>query len=216
MLDVQITKAFEGFTLDVAFSTHAPVTALLGPSGSGKTQTLRAIAGALLPDSGRIVLDGGTLYDSRKGIHLTPQERRVGYVPQHYGLFPHLDVAANVGFGLPDRRSASAREQVGDLLGMMGLVGLETRRPAELSGGQQQRVALARALILEPRLLLLDEPFAALDRTIRAPLRAELRRLQDQLGFRALLVTHDEEDLELATEVIPYENGRVVARGDLA
>jgi molybdate transport system ATP-binding protein len=211
MLDVQILKVYPGFVLDVAFTSAAPVTALLGPSGSGKTQTLRAIAGAVTPDSGRIQLDDYLLYHRGLDVDLSPQDRRVGYVPQHYGLFPHLNVAANVAFGLRERGSRAVGRRVSELLTTMGLGGLETRRPDELSGGQQQRVALARALILEPSLLLLDEPFAALDRAVRAPLREELRRLQEQLGFHVLLVTHDEEDLELAGQVIPFANGRVSA-----
>jgi molybdate transport system ATP-binding protein len=181
----------------------------MGPSGSGKSQTVRAIAGAMQPDWGRIVLDDVVLFDSAKGVDLQPQRRRVGYVPQSYGLFPHLDVFSNVAFGLADRRSAGARTRVRDLIDLVGLAGLERRRPHELSGGQQQRVALARALILEPHILLLDEPFAALDTPVRRALRDELRKIRAELGFQALLVTHDPDDLTLADEYLTYENGRV-------
>jgi molybdate transport system ATP-binding protein len=209
VLEVQIAKQYPGFTLDVAFATDAPITALMGPSGSGKSQTLRAVAGAMRPDRGRIVLEGQVLFDREQRIDLPPQHRHVGYVPQHYALFPHLDVAGNVGFGLRDGRSARARERIAELLELLDLAGLEHRKPRELSGGQQQRVAVARALILEPRILLLDEPFAALDTTIRKSLREELRSLQHQLGFRALLVTHDPDDLVLADQCFSYESGRV-------
>jgi molybdate transport system ATP-binding protein len=212
MLEVQIVKRFPGFTLDVAFATSAPTAALWGPSGSGKTLTLRAVGGGLRPDAGRIALDGTVLFDSQLGIDLPPQARHVGYVPQHYGLFPHLDVRGNVGFGLSDRRSVTARQRITKLLSIMELSGFEGSKPRELSGGQQQRVALARALILSPRILLLDEPFAALDTAIRSSLREQLLQVQRELGFRALLVTHDPDDLDLASETFTYHAGSVVER----
>lgn len=211
MLEVEIAKRLNGFTLDVSFRADAPIAALIGPSGSGKSLTIRAVAGALRPDTGRIALDGEALFDSARRIDLPPQRRRVGYVPQHYGLFPHLDVVSNVAFGVADAGTMEARRKVGELIEVTELAGLEGRRPRELSGGQQQRVALARALAVEPRILLLDEPFAALDATIRGALREDLRRLQLTLGFRALLVTHDPDDLVLVTQCFTYDNGRVVA-----
>ena len=211
MLEVRVSKRFAGFALDAAFTAHAPITALLGPSGSGKTLTLRAIAGALRPDAGLIALDGEPLFDADRGIDLPPQARRVGYVPQQYALFPHLDVGANVGFGLRHRGSPESRRRIAELLDLVGLPGLERRRPRELSGGQQQRVALARALILSPRILLLDEPFASLDAPIRAEVRTGLLELQRRLGFRVLLVSHDPEDAEtLAGQTITFAAGRVV------
>ena len=210
MLDVVVIKRFPGFTLDVAFSSDAPVTALLGPSGSGKSMTLRAVAGAIRPDDGRIAVDGETLFDAARGVDLEPQARHIGYVPQQYALFPHLDVVGNVGFGLPDRRGPDARRRIAELLELVGLADLERRRPHQLSGGQQQRVALARALIVRPRILLLDEPFAALDATLREPLRARLLELQQTLGFSALLVTHDPADAALAGRQFLFEQGRVV------
>jgi|SRR5215210_2713322 len=210
MLDVRVAKRFAGFTLDVAFSSDAALTALLGPSGSGKSMTLRAVAGAIRPDDGRIVVDGEVLFDAARGIDRDPQARRVGYVPQQYALFPHLDIVGNVGFGLKDRRSQDARRRIAELLDLVGLTGLERRRPRQLSGGQQQRVALARALIVRPRILLLDEPFAALDATLREPLRASLLALQATLGFTALLVTHDPADAALAGRRFLFEQGRVV------
>ncbi|MPZ14390.1 MAG: ATP-binding cassette domain-containing protein [Chloroflexi bacterium] len=210
MLDVAITKRYPGFTLDVRFTTHAAITALIGPSGSGKSQTVRAVAGAMRPDRGRIALDGDVLFDAELGVDIPPQDRHVGYVPQNYALFPHLDVSRNVGFGLRRARSREARERVSQMIASVGLGGLEHRAPRQLSGGQQQRVALARALVLQPRMLLLDEPFAALDAQIRGALRQELADLQARLGFRALLVTHDPEDLVLAGERFVYESGQIM------
>jgi molybdate transport system ATP-binding protein len=211
MLEVRVRKRFERFALDAEFTAAAPITALLGPSGSGKTLTLRAIAGALRPDAGRIALDDDPLFDDEPGIDLPPQARRIGYVPQQYALFPHLDVAGNVGFGLKDRYTPDGRRRIAEMLHLVGLSGFERRRPRELSGGQQQRVALARALILSPRILLLDEPFASLDAPIRADVRSGLLDLQHRLGFRVLLVTHDPEDAEaLAGQTITFAAGRVV------
>jgi molybdate transport system ATP-binding protein len=210
MLDVAIYRPLDGFTLDVTFSTDAPMTALVGPSGSGKTLTLRALAGVLAPDAGRIVLDGEPLFDSDRGIDLPPQARHVGYVPQQYALFPHLDVEQNVGFGLQRLGAIERRRRVGELLDLVELTGLERRRPHQLSGGQQQRVALARALSVRPRLLLLDEPFSALDSGIRGPLRAALLKLQRTLGFRALLVTHDPADAAIAERQLRFARGQIV------
>src|SRR3954452_19734558 len=210
MLEVQIFKQFDGFTLDIDFATNTRLTALLGRSGSGKTLTLRAVAGVFTPDAGRIVLDGEPLFDSERGIDLPPQARRVGYVPQQYALFPHLDVQENIGFGLRGVSAAERRRRVGELLELVDLAGLEKRRPSQLSGGQQQRVALARALIVSPRILLLDEPFSALDSGIRQPLRLSLLDLQQTPGFRALLVTHDPADAAIAGQQFQFEHGRVL------
>jgi molybdate transport system ATP-binding protein len=210
MLDVSIYRPLDGFTLDVDFTTTTPVSALVGPSGSGKTLTLRAVAGVFTPEAGRIVLDDETLFDSERGIDLPPQARRVGYVPQQYALFPHLNVQENVGFGLRGVSADVRQRRIGDLLDLVGLAGLEKRRPSQLSGGQQQRVALARALIVSPRILLLDEPFSALDAGIRQPLRTSLLELQETLGFRALLVTHDPADAAIAGQQFRFERGQIV------
>src|SRR4051794_2321233 len=163
MLDVSIYRPLDGFTLDVHFSTDTPMSALVGPSGSGKTLTLRAVAGVFTPDAGRIVLDGESLFDSERGIDLPPQARRVGYVPQQYALFPHLNLQENVGFGLRGVSAAERRRRVGELLDLIDRAGMEKRRVQQLSGGQQRRGARAGALIVQPGFLLLDEPFSALD-----------------------------------------------------
>jgi iron(III) transport system ATP-binding protein len=180
--------------------------AVLGPSGSGKTTLLRLIAGFDQPDRGRIGLDGETLDDGQH--HVPAHRRRIGYVPQEGLLFPHLTVAENIGFGL-SRRIRGGRK-VPELLDLVGLTGLGHRRPHELSGGQQQRVAVARALAPEPRLILLDEPFAALDASLRDSLRVEIKQLLASLGTTVILVTHDQEEaLSLADLVAILDDGRV-------
>jgi len=169
----------------------APVTVLFGPSGSGKTTVLRALAGLDRPDAGAITFGGETWFDSARSIDLPPQSRGVGLLFQEYALFPHLSVAANVGYGL-HRLARPAREaRVAELAATFGVSELLRRRPSELSGGQRQRVALARALAPRPRLLLLDEPLSALDAPTREALRGELRHLLEQAVVPAIVVTHD-------------------------
>ena len=207
---VGVAKAFGSTPVltDVTLSVPSGgFAAVLGPSGSGKTTLLRLLAGFDAPDRGRIALDGETLDDEQ---HRVPaHRRRIGYVPQEGLLFPHLTVAENVGFGLPRRSRGGSR--VTDLLELIGLGGLGHRRPHELSGGQQQRVAVARALAPEPRLILLDEPFAALDASLRDSLRAEIKQLLASLGTTVVLVTHDQEEaLSLADIVAILSDGRIV------
>jgi sulfate transport system ATP-binding protein len=184
--------------------------ALLGPSGSGKTTLLRAIAGLETVDGGRILLDG------EDATRIPARRRRVGFVFQNYALFRHMTVFENVAFGLRARprrerpAEAEIRERVLRLLEMVQLGGYEGRRPAALSGGQRQRVALARALAIEPRLLLLDEPFGALDAKVRRDLRRWLRALHDRLGLTTVFVTHDQEEaMELADRVAILNRGRL-------
>jgi iron(III) transport system ATP-binding protein len=182
------------------------LVALLGPSGCGKTTLLRLVAGFDRPDAGTIEVDGAVV--AGEGVHVPPERRRIGVVPQEGAVFPHLSVLANVAFGLDraGRRGDRAR-QVLDLVGLGGLAG---RMPHELSGGQLQRVALARALAPEPSVVLLDEPFAALDTSLRAAMRDEVRRVVDAAGATALLVTHDQEEaLSMADEVAVMVDGRI-------
>lgn len=213
MLDARIRKRLPGFTLDVVLHTESPIVALVGPSGSGKTLTLRAIAGALRPDEGHISLQGAVLFDSQSRLDLRPQDRQVGYVPQQYALFPHLDVRSNIGFGLASLSKSERSSRLLELLQIGDLEAIADLRPHQLSGGQQQRVALLRALAVRPRLLLLDEPFAALDTDLKASLRHEILRLQQALQFNALLVTHDPEDARvLAKETFHYAEGRIAQK----
>ncbi len=201
--------------LDATFScTGGQLLALVGPSGSGKSTLLRMIAGLSRPAAGQIICGDSCWYDQAQDICLSPQERHVGFVPQHYGLFPHMTALANVLAGLhhlPDhKREPCAREW----LARVHLAGLEQRRPAELSGGQQQRVALARALAREPSLLLLDEPFAAVDRATRETLYIELAELKRELSLPIVMVTHDlAEALLLADRMTLLSHGTTLQSG---
>src|SRR5512132_4217016 len=180
--------------------------ALLGPSGCGKTTTLRLVAGFEQPTAGRILLDGVDM------ARTPPHKRKVNTVFQSYALFPFLDVADNVAFGLrfQDVGKAEARRRVGEALALVQLEGLERRRPAQLSGGQQQRVALARALVLNPSVLLLDEPLGALDAKLRKTLQVELKALQEAVGITFVHVTHDQEEaLALSDRLAVMDHGRV-------
>jgi molybdate transport system ATP-binding protein len=209
-LSVQVRHTLARFVLDVAFDIGAGITALVGPSGSGKTLTLRAIAGLLHPEVGRIALNGRLLLDTAAGHEIPARDRAIGYVFQQYALFPHLTVGENVGYGLWQLARAEREARVHGLLGQVGLEQFADRRPRTLSGGQQQRVALARALAPQPAALLLDEPLAALDAPLRQRLGEELRELGDSLGLPMLLVTHDpEEAARIAHRIVSLENGRV-------
>lgn len=182
------------------------LTALLGPSGSGKSTLLRAIAGLDQPDTGTITING------RDVTTVAPQRRGIGFVFQHYAAFKHLTVRDNVGFGLKIRRKPKAEiaEKVDHLLGVVGLSGFQTRYPSQLSGGQRQRMALARALAVDPQVLLLDEPFGALDAKVRDDLRAWLRRLHDEVHVTTVLVTHDQaEALDVADRIAVLNKGRI-------
>jgi molybdate transport system ATP-binding protein len=214
MLEVVLDKRLDGFHLDVAFTAQNELVVLFGPSGAGKSLTLQAIAGTMHPDAGRIIIDSQAVYDSTLLLDLSPQVRRVGYVPQHYALFPHLTTAANIGFGLVHLPRYEREKRVSEMVTLFGLQGLEHRRPRELSGGQQQRVALARALAVQPRLLLLDEPFAALNVSLRESLREELLQVQARTGITVVMVTHDLTDaFALGQHIIVYEAGRVIQQG---
>jgi sulfate transport system ATP-binding protein len=182
------------------------LTALLGPSGSGKSTLLRAIAGLDLPDTGTITING------RDVTHIPPQRRGIGFVFQHYAAFKHLTVRDNVAFGLKIRKrpKAEIKAKVDNLLEVVGLSGFQTRYPNQLSGGQRQRMALARALAVDPQVLLLDEPFGALDAKVREDLRAWLRRLHDEVHVTTVLVTHDQsEALDVADRIAVLNKGRI-------
>ncbi len=214
-LHKQLRHGASRFQLDVRFSSDARRVVLFGPSGAGKTQTLRMIAGIVAPDGGRVVVAGRVLFDAVGKVSLSPQERRLAYVFQDYALFPHLTVRQNIGFararGLRNPPRQGAEEPVARWIETLHLQAVADHYPHQLSGGQRQRTALARALVNEPTALLLDEPFAALDRTLRSRLRDELAELQAQLGLPMLLITHDDDDVErLADQVVMLDHGRVV------
>jgi sulfate transport system ATP-binding protein len=202
-------KALEDVSLEVP---NGSLTALLGPSGSGKTTLLRIVAGLEFADDG----PGKILFHGENVVNIPAGKRGVGFVFQHYALFRHMTVADNIAFGLtvlPRSKRPPKKEindRVGELLGLVKLDGLDKRRPHELSGGQRQRVALARALAIRPKVLLLDEPFGALDAKVRKDLRRWLRVFHDEIGLTTLFVTHDQEEaLELADQVVVMRNARI-------
>lgn len=207
-----------GFSVELAFAVDAgKALVLFGPSGAGKTTALRTIAGLVRPESGRIDIAGRTVFADNEGepsCWEPPHRRGVGYVTQQNHLFPHLTVAQNIAYGLPDRRGDSAHRRVSHLIDRLQLTGLEDRRVSQLSGGQQQRTALARALAPSPDLLLLDEPFSSLDMELRRSLGVELRATIRELNIPVILVTHSrEEALALGDSVQIIDAGRVVAEG---
>jgi spermidine/putrescine transport system ATP-binding protein len=206
---VDLVKRFSDVTAVAGINLDMPpgeFFSLLGPSGCGKTTTLRLIAGFERPDEGQILLDGVDM------VQTPPHKRNVNTVFQNYALFPHLTVAENVGFGLryKDVSKQDARKKIADALELVRLSGFERRRPSQLSGGQQQRVALARALILNPAVLLLDEPLGALDAKLRKALQIELKALQEEIGITFVYVTHDQEEaLTMSDRLAVMSNGRV-------
>jgi len=219
-LDCAVSARAGTLELDAALTAQPgrPV-ALIGANGAGKTTLLRCLAGLQTPEAGRISVDGDTWFDSERGVDRPAHRRAVGLVPQHGLLFPHLDVTANVAYGLRAARlpRQEAHRRTGDALERFGLVALARRRPDTLSGGERQRVALARATVLEPSLLLLDEPISALDAASRAAVRASLRELLRDRRACTVLVTHDARDaLELAADGVVLEAGRVVQEGSPA
>ena len=196
-------QALQDVTLEVP---EGSLTALLGPSGSGKSTLLRVIAGLEAPDTGRVVIDG------EDATPLPAQRRGIGFVFQHYAAFKHMTVRENVAFGLRIRKRPKAQidAKVDELLEIVGLKGHHSRYPSQLSGGQRQRMALARALAIEPRVLLLDEPFGALDAKVRADLREWLRRLHDEVHVTTVLVTHDQEEaMEVSDRIAVINEGRL-------
>ncbi|HEX4348842.1 MAG TPA: ABC transporter ATP-binding protein [Verrucomicrobiae bacterium] len=216
LLRADFTKKFSGGPVIQAEALEikdAGVTVLFGPSGSGKTTILRCLAGLEIPDAGEIVF--GDMTWSAQGKNLVPpRDRQIGFVPQEYALFPHLTVADNIAYGLRGETAVKKKARVAELLSWLGLDGLDARLPATLSGGQQQRVALARAVARQPKLLLLDEPLAALDTPTRNRLRGELRTLLRQLGIPTVFVTHDRlEALSLGDDLVLLDEGRIIQRG---
>lgn len=215
-LSVSLSHRFPGLVLDVGFTAPPGVTALFGRSGSGKTTVVNAVAGLLRPDQGRIVADGAVLLDRAAGVNLPPHRRRIGYVFQDARLFPHLTVRQNLLYGrwFAPRGPGADLDRVVDLLGIGALL---PRHPGALSGGEKQRVAIGRAILCNPRLLLMDEPLAALDEARKAEILPYLERLRDELQLPMLYVSHAlAEVARLATTVVLMEAGRVTAAGPVA
>lgn len=213
-LSVDIKKRFKDFTLNVQFESDGMPLGILGESGSGKSMTLKCIAGIETPDEGRIVLNGRTLFDSDEKVNVKPQKRRVGYLFQSYALFPNMTVEQNVACGMKGDKGEKAKRIAG-LLGRYGLTGLEKRYPSQLSGGQQQRVALVRILAYEPEVLLLDEPFSALDAHLKEALQIEMMNLLEDYKGDAVMVTHNrDEAYKLCKNLVVLKGGTVQASGD--
>lgn len=216
---VDIIKKFNNkdkskFTLDVSFEIDRELTVLFGHSGSGKSLTLQCIAGLIKPDSGKVIAGEKVFFDSLKKINLSPQARKLGYVFQEYTLFPHLTVAENIAFGLNGLSKEGKNNKVNEMIELMRLDGLGDNYPHQISGGQQQRTAFARALITNPEILLLDEPFSALDVPVREKLRMDLLKIKDKFMLPIILVTHDsEETYQLADKVAVYDNGKILQIG---
>ena len=219
MLSVDLAKTFEQMSIEASFESEGGITALVGPSGAGKTSIINMIAGLLRPDRGRISLDGETLDDTARGIHVPAHRRRLGYVFQDARLFPHLSVAGNLDYGRRMNGLAvdlAARDRI---TGLLDLGALLDRRPGRLSGGEKQRVALGRALLSQPRLLLLDEPLGSLDEERKAEILPYLIRLRDQSAVPMIYVSHSADEVRaLATQVIELRGGHIVgqSRAELA
>jgi len=214
MLRIDVTKQLGEFSIQAAFESQGRVTGLFGASGAGKTSLVNMIAGLLRPDRGVIAIDGETLDDTDKGVHVPPWHRRIGYVFQDARLFPHLNVRQNLDFGRRMNRLADDPEQNKRVTHLLDIGHLLDRRPGKLSGGERQRVALGRALLSKPRLLLLDEPLGALDEGRRAEILPYLIRLRDEAHIPMVYVSHDAAEMrQLATQIVLLQRGRVSSFG---
>jgi len=213
-LSIELRKQVKGFALDVQWEAGNELVVLFGHSGSGKSMTLRMISGLAAPDEGRIRCNGEDYFSSSTGIHVPPQRRSIGYVFQEPALFPHMTVRENILYGVRKGSRSERRGLFDEMAEAFHIEGLEHGMPSELSGGQKQRVAFARALIRRPSLLLLDEPFSALDTLLRYEMRDLLLRIRDEFGIPVVLVTHDPaEAYYLADRVVVYSGGTVLLAG---
>lgn len=194
-LEVRIKKQFPDFLLDVEFQTEEEIFGVLGESGCGKSLTLKCIAGIEKPDQGRIVLNGRELFDSKKGINLPARERKVGYLFQEYALFPNMTVEENIAVGIKEKKKGEKRKKIHDYIQKFFLEGLEKKHPSSLSGGQKQRVAIARMLAAEPELILLDEPFSAVDSYLKWKLEQMLLEWLEEVQVTTLLVSHNRDEV---------------------
>ena len=217
MIKAVLGKRYPGFHLNVSFEAEAGVTVLYGPSGAGKTQTLDSIAGFVLPDSGRILLDDRILFDGAAGVNLPPQKRACGYVFQNHALFPHMTLRENLAFAGDSLARLERHRRIAEQLDRFKLTEVAGRYPNQLSGGQKQRGSIARALIADPGILLLDEPARGLDAALVADLHGLIREMRAGLRIPILLVTHDpEECFALADRVLVYDAGRIIQSGSPA
>lgn len=209
ILDVNIENKLSSFKLDVNFTQENGVLGLLGASGSGKSMTLKAISGILTPTSGNITLGDKVFFDSNKKINLSPQQRKIGYVFQNYALFPNMNVIENISSGLHKKSAEVRKELCSDYINKFRLNGLEKNYPSELSGGQCQRVALARALITNPDILLLDEPFSALDNHLKSEIERDFLKIIKEYNGIVIYVTHDiSEAYRICDNIIAYDSGK--------
>jgi molybdate transport system ATP-binding protein len=214
-LSVKLLKKVKGFTLDVEWEIGNEVAVLFGSSGAGKSMTLQLIAGLMEPDAGFIRSNGNIFFDKLSGINISPQQRSLGYVFQDRILFPHMTVRENIAYGLKKKSREEQDTRVRDMVRRFRLEGLENMPPSEISGGQKQRVALARALIERPQALLLDEPFTALDSSLRFEMRNLLQEVRNEFDIPVVLVTHDFEDAYLlGNHIMIYIDGRVEQVGE--
>ncbi len=213
MLEMTLRKKLKGFEVGVDLRVEDELLVLFGPSGAGKTMILKMVSGIVAPDEGRVVSGGDVLFDSARGIDVPIRKRKVGYLFQDYALFPHMTVGENIAYGMEGARKGDSKK-VGELISLMRLSGLEKRYPHELSGGQKQRTALARTLAAEPTVLLLDEPFSALDYQVREKLRADLLNIHRLYNITTVLVTHDlEEAFMLGRKIAVINNGAIEQSG---
>ena len=211
MLDVKIKRKLREFSLDVSFSVDQEILSIMGPSGSGKTMTLQCLAGLIRPDEGYIALNGKVLFDSKSKLNLSAQSHKIGFVFQNYSLFPHLTVNENIAYGISHLPRTEVSQKVARLLDSMNIGRLGKRYPRQLSSGQQQRVALARALATDPELLLLDEPFSALDAIVKERLELDLIALQHSFKGNVLFVTHElVQGYKLGSRMAIYDAGKIV------
>ncbi len=213
-LELSLKKSFKGFHINVRLSVEEDLLVLFGPSGAGKTLILKMLSGIVRPDDGEVIIGNEKVFDSEGHIDLPVRERRIGYLFQDYALFPHMTVNENIAYGINHLKHTVIRQKVEELIDVMRLSGLEKRYPHELSGGQKQRCALARTLAIEPKVLLLDEPFSALDFQVREKLRADLLRIHTLYPISTILVTHDlEEAFMLGRRIAVINNGHIEQAG---
>jgi molybdate transport system ATP-binding protein len=215
VLEIGVARRIGPLDLRIGLMLDREAVLVAGPNGAGKSTLLHLLLGVLAPDAGRIALEGRVLFDAEKGIDVAAEDRELGYLPQDYALFPHLDVIENVTFGLARLRRSDRLRRAGEWLERLGAGHLARRSPAALSGGERQRVALARALARSPRALLLDEPFASLDPVARRELRVAMRDWLREWRLPALIVSHDPADAVLADRIAVVEQGRVVQQGTI-